>query len=70
MSGFDQWVEQQRLMGFLEHTFTLGDVEAAWKAAAEVEREACAKIVEKLAGADAVYPTGLQLIIDAIRNRT
>lgn len=42
------------------------DVEAAVKA----ERDRCASTVEKLAGADAVYPAGLQLILDAIRNRT
>lgn len=70
MSDFDKWVERQRLTGFLEHTLTLGDVEAAWNAATAAERKACAKIVEKLAGADAVYPSGIEMLIDAIRNRS
>lgn len=33
------------------------------------EREACAKIAEKLAGADVVYPEGIQMIAAAIRAR-
>ena len=70
MSDFDKWVEQQRLSGFLEHSITLGDVKAAWNAAAEVEREACAKIVEKMAGADEVYPAGIEMIVATIRVRS
>ena len=33
------------------------------------EREACARIVEKLAGADVVYPEGIRMIAAAIRAR-
>ena len=33
------------------------------------EREACATIVEKLAGADVVYPEGIRMIAAAIRAR-
>lgn len=40
------------------------------EASVNAEREACAAIVEKLAGADVIYPAGLQLILDSIRNRT
>lgn len=36
--------------------------------AVTAERERCAKIVEKLSGADCVYPEGLRLLVDAIRN--
>lgn len=34
------------------------------------EREACALTVEKLASADVVYPEGIRMIADAIRNRS
>jgi hypothetical protein len=34
------------------------------------EREACAKVVQKLASADAVYPAGIALLADAIRARS
>ena len=37
--------------------------------AVAAEREACAKIVEKLASADCVYPAGIQILVDAIRAR-
>lgn len=40
------------------------------EAAVTTEREACAKIVEKLIGADAVYPEGMRMIVDAIRARS
>jgi len=37
--------------------------------AAAAEREVCARIVEKVAGEDAVYQRGVEMMIDAIRNR-
>ncbi len=45
-------------------------VMAVLREAVAAEREACAKIVEKLASADVVYPEGIRMIADAIRNRT
>lgn len=44
--------------------------EAATTAAIVETREACAKIVEKMSGADAVYPEGIRMIADAIRARS
>ena len=32
------------------------------------ERQRCADVVKKLAGADAVYPRGIEMLIDAISN--
>lgn len=46
------------------------DIGDAIREAVKAERAACAKIVEKLAGADIVYPAGLQLLVDAIRARS
>lgn len=65
---FGKWVENQRLKGFLEHSLRLSDVEAAWNSAIEEERARCAGIVKKLAGADAVYPAGVEMLLEAIRN--
>lgn len=53
-------------VGYVHEDRAAEDTEAAVKA----ERDRCASIVEKLAGADAIYPAGMQLILDAIRNRT
>lgn len=44
--------------------------EVATTAAIVETREACAKIVEKMSGADAVYPEGIRMIADAIRARS
>lgn len=48
----------------------VGDATADMGRAIADEREACAKIVEKLIGADAVYPEGMRMIVDAIRARS
>lgn len=53
-------------VGYVHEDRAAEDIEAA----VTKEREACAKIVEKLIGADAVYSEGMRMIVDAIRARS
>lgn len=68
MTAFNDWVEQQRLKGFLEHTLTLGDIESAWNDATARERSRCTRIVDKISHADVVYPEGVRMVLTAISN--
>jgi hypothetical protein len=64
MSEFETWCMSNAIIG---EKFVLADLEAAWQAATQAERERCAKIADEQAAAEDGHDYAAENIAKRIR---